>query len=269
MSSLFKALVRKVAPQLYSNSRLFYYSRLTHYGRLTESIGRLCSFRVSSGPFEGLQYFSSGRIPLVDPRPIPKLLGSFEQELHPWLETLVQRTFPLVVNVGSAEGYYAVGMALRMPNTYVIAFDPLPEARKACLRLAELNGVSDRVAVEGECNQLSLRSINLEGALIICDCEGCEIRLLDPQEIPGLAACTLIVEVHDALIPGSKESLLARFRDSHAVSIVHSTRRDPTAYPQLCNFAPSDAAIAIDEDRVLNGERVYQAWVLMKPRSVD
>jgi len=267
--SLIKRFGKNVAPRLYSRCRLFYYRRLTHYGRLTERVGRSCAFRVSSGPFEGLRYFSSGRIPLVDLHPTPKLLGSFEQELHPWLEQLVQEDFPLVINIGSAEGYYAVGLALRIPTTYVIAFDPLPEASEACARLSRLNGVSGRVTVEGECRQSVLRSIDLRGALIICDCEGCEVRLLNLQKIPALATCTLIVELHDALLPGSKESLLARFRDSHTVLFAQSTHRDPAEYTQLRNLTPDEATIALDEDRVLNGEHVSQEWVLMTPRIVD
>ena len=55
--------------------------------------------------------------------------------------------YPVVVNIGCAEGYYAVGMAGRMPDTRVDAFDIDPAAQRACGELAARRGVADRVRV--------------------------------------------------------------------------------------------------------------------------
>ena len=44
--------------------------------------------------------------------------------------------YQTVVNVGCAEGYYAIGMARLMPNSLFLAFDINPKAIECCRELA-------------------------------------------------------------------------------------------------------------------------------------
>jgi len=57
---------------------------------------------------------------------IPKLLGCYEAELHPVFAKWQAVPFRQVVNVGAAEGYYAVGCARLWPEAQVIAFETNP-----------------------------------------------------------------------------------------------------------------------------------------------
>jgi methylase of polypeptide subunit release factors len=52
-----------------------------------------------------------------------------------------------VIDIGAAEGYYAIGFARRLPAARVIASDLDPVARLLCWLLARRNGVGDRVSV--------------------------------------------------------------------------------------------------------------------------
>jgi hypothetical protein len=52
-----------------------------------------------------------------------------------------------VIDVGCAEGYYAVGMARRMPATRVLAFDLDLNTQRVCTELIAKNKVTDRVTV--------------------------------------------------------------------------------------------------------------------------
>ena len=77
----------------------------------------------------------------------PKLLGCYEQELHQVIERCIKTPYECVVNVGCGDGYYAVGLARRMPNAEIKAYD-LHEGRRAlCKSAAEENGVGGRVSV--------------------------------------------------------------------------------------------------------------------------
>ncbi|MGI8527335.1 MAG: hypothetical protein ACR2K5_14395 [Pseudolabrys sp.] len=100
---------------------------------------------VQSGPFKGMRFVERS----AEGCHVPKLLGSYERELHPYLEAAIKRGYRHVVNIGMAEGYYAVGMALRMTAAQVHVFDINEEARKVCTNVAALNGVTDRVSVGG------------------------------------------------------------------------------------------------------------------------
>src|SRR5438094_9802013 len=66
---------------------------------------------VLNGPFRGLQYPSAEAICSAI---LPKLLGSYEKELHCTIERLCNTDCSVVVDVGCAEGFYAVGFARRL-----------------------------------------------------------------------------------------------------------------------------------------------------------
>ena len=68
--------------------------------------------RVFSGPFKGMQFIDES----FENAFIPKILGIYERELHPAVEAAIALTPRLVVDIGTAEGYYAVGIARRLPT---------------------------------------------------------------------------------------------------------------------------------------------------------
>jgi hypothetical protein len=184
--------------------------------------------RVATGPFRGLRY----ALEAIGSALVPKLLGIYERELHPAIERAIAEQYELIIDVGAAEGYYAVGMAVRCPGTPVVAFEVDPRGQAATRRTAELNGVGEYLSVRGRCAPSDLVSI-LDGrrALIICDCEGDEQHLLDPVAIPALAAAAILVEVHDFVVPGVGNTLEARFAATHNLERIWQTDRAVTDFP--------------------------------------
>ncbi len=61
----------------------------------------------------------------------PMLLGTFEQELFDVISRIIEVKPKTIVNVGCAEGYYAVGLSRALPETNVIAFELIDAARTA------------------------------------------------------------------------------------------------------------------------------------------
>ena len=92
---------------------------------------------VQAGPFKGMQITRAS----AEGCHAPKLLGSYEQELHPHVEAAVLRDYRNVIVIGMAEGYYAVGLALRMPNAQVHAFDTDERTHPFCGEVSALNKV--------------------------------------------------------------------------------------------------------------------------------
>ena len=62
---------------------------------------------VQDGPFRGMEY----KCDSIWGSKYPKLVGSYEFELQPIVRYLFQKKFDTVINIGAAEGYYAVGWA--------------------------------------------------------------------------------------------------------------------------------------------------------------
>jgi precorrin-6B methylase 2 len=187
------------------------------------------------------------------------LTGTYEDELAPFIESEVARTPPLLIDVGCAEGYYAVGFARRSPMTKVIAADSLAAARDRCRDVAVRNGVE--VDVIGGITASSLNALLVPGALVICDCEGAEAQVLDPTQAPMLAQATILVELHDFVDPTISRTITKRFEDSHAIEIVAAQPKTLRHYPHLQHLAPADAWNAIQEHRP-----GVMEWALLRPK---
>ena len=87
---------------------------------------------VMQGPLKGMSFLKHS----AEGCHIAKILGTYEQPLQPYLNKAIVGTYDQIVNIGCAEGYYAVGMAQKMQNTHVTAFDLNPKAQEVCLKLA-------------------------------------------------------------------------------------------------------------------------------------
>ncbi len=212
------------------------------------------------GPFKGLQHGS---------RPQRStLVGTFERELHDWLEQLFAQPFDTVVNVGGGAGYYAAGIARRLPHATMTVFESNPAARAVVDDTLRLNGIAGRVTVLGECT-LETLSRALSGrsrTLVVMDVEGAEKTLLDPDAIPALRRATILVETHDVFVPGTHDAIRSRFAATHAIderTIVPRTMADypDELLPLLRRLMRRSALNSINEWR-----QPPSAWLLLVPR---
>jgi SAM-dependent methyltransferase len=194
---------------------------------------------VQSGPFAGMTL-----TPATTGSEIPKRLGSYEQELHPLVESWLG--YDRVLDVGCGEGWYVVGLAKAMPEADVWGFDTSPAARTACARMAAANGVE--VHVEGLATPAILQRLVQGRTLIIVDAEGGELDVLEPAAAPALHRADVLVELHDFLRPGTTQVLVDRFADREQIFIGQQPR-DPGRYPLLAGLPPADQRRAVDESR--------------------
>lgn len=167
---------------------------------------------VHSGPFAGMTYFDAAEGALL-----PRLIGCYEAELQPTLLKMREDNYETVIDIGCAEGYYAVGLSKLFPYTQIYAHDISEIAQQACKKLAAANGVSDRVVVSGIFDGNSLKKHLGKKTLVVCDIEGAEIELLDPIKYPALKEVDLIVEVHECFKPGLVQTMAERFSHSHDI----------------------------------------------------
>ncbi len=155
---------------------------------------------VQSGPFTGLVYPLDAAL---NRWCLPKLLGTYEMELHPFLYEASSRKYDCVIDIGSAEGYYAAGLA-RMLHVPVYAYDPAPEEKAYSLLMAENNGVSELVNLDDLFTVDEMRNFSDRRALVICDCEGFEGVLFRSDTVELTRNWDLIIELHrtaDVILP--------------------------------------------------------------------
>ena len=214
---------------------------------------------VMQGPLAGMDFLSQS----AEGCHIAKLLGCYEQPLQPFIEQAINLAYPTILNIGCAEGYYAVGMARRMPNTQVLAFDLNPKAQEVCTALAIKNGVLDRIEVGALFKPEDFETYANQKVLVLCDIEGAEKDLLNPEAVPALKGMDLIVESHECLVTGITQALIDRFKDTHNLTLVQDNgQRQLKDAPQwFNNLAHLDQLLATWEWR--SGAT---PWLVMKAR---
>lgn len=143
--------------------------------------------------------------------------------MHPALEKIADRPYSEIIDIGCAEGYYAVGLARMFSQTLVFAFDIDKRAQSMCLEMASLNGVEDRVKVSGACSQRRLIEFPFTGrGLIVCDCESYEKDLFDRTVAAKLNCCDVIIEVHDYIDRTISAKLKNEFEQTHNLTVFRS-----------------------------------------------
>jgi hypothetical protein len=229
---------------------------------LARQIARRTGHQVYAGPFRGMRYVEES----VGSVYWPKILGSYEKELHSTIERLVALNPQTVIDIGAAEGYYAVGMAMRIPATEIIAFEQTPEGRAHLRSLSELNGVTARLTIHGRCERDSLMQVlpKARPAVLICDVEGYERDLFGEQIVGCLNGVHLLVELHEFVVPGIAEELIRRFSETHRCQRIWQTPRRRADYPfahPLARFWP--AAYATYQLQEFRPERM--SWLYAEP----
>lgn len=238
-------------------------SRFGRYARLVRRFIRRHGLVVSGGPFVGMRYTRRAAVGQI----LAKLIGSYEEELHVAFEDLLGSGPRTLVNIGSAEGYYTVGLARAVPGALVHAFEADPGLRALCEELARENGVAHRIVLHGACTAEALAQLPQPADLVICDCEGFETEILRPDLAPWLRKASLLVELHDAFVPGTTETLSARFTATHDVRLIPEEPRDPACYPALNGLSAWETKEALDEHRRdREGRPLLMQWAVLTPR---
>lgn len=208
---------------------------------------------VKNGPFKGIKYPNPQS---VGSDLVPKLLGSYEKELQGIIiERLSNSDYSDILDIGCAEGYYAVGMLMKYPDATTHAFDIETKAQEMCQEMAECNKVAERIKIGAELSAENLAEWSFRGkALIICDCEGCEINLFDMNNRPNLIKHDLIIEVHDGISPNVTRYLKDLFKYTHKIKTIEPISDHKKAityeYEELKPFTFEERKMLLAENRL-------------------
>lgn len=194
---------------------------------------------VLNGPFKGTRYPA---IESVYSQIYPKLIGSYEHELHLVIEQFCSRRYSEILDVGCAEGYYAIGLARRIEGATVYAYDIEPTARALCRRMAKLNHVDGRVHVGEHFGTEELKRFKVtEKGLIICDCEGFEKELFTADTLESLKRFDVLIEVHDFIDVTISDYLHKLFSETHDIEVIRSV--DDIDKARTYAFLPTDLSL--------------------------
>jgi hypothetical protein len=237
--------------------------RRSPIARITRAFVAHHGLEVQGGPFAGMTYprFAVERGELV----VAQLLGSYEREIAPAIQRAVDRRFEQYVDIGASDGYYAVGFAHSVPSSTVRAYEMNPFPARVCRALAAANGADGPLELLGECRIEDLRALpDDRSSFVLCDTEGAEATLMDPEAVPLLHSASLVVELHAFAVPHVEQLIVDRFSSTHEIEIVRTEPRYIGQFPALMEVP---GVTYIDRQVAVSEFRPYpMAWAVMEPR---
>lgn len=246
-------------------NRISDYAVIQRQMLLEERVVALAQDRgVLGGPFAGMRYGNRA----FGSRLWPKLLGTYESELHPVISALIRNPPDCIIDIGCAEGYYAVGLAMNCVGSHIHAYDTADEARALTAGLAGANGVSGRVTLHGEFKVGEAAPLwEGKSCFILCDTDGAETEIFDKPCIHLLRDCALLIETHDYLREGITSGLLSRFAATHDSRVIqsHCDYADKSMRYRTSAFRESNRML---RGRFFEeGRPAPQQWIHLVPKS--
>lgn len=237
---------------------------LNHRLQLSLHVLQACGWKVISGPFKGLKF----------PPPVGgwsnvdlggMALGIYEKEVLDVISGLSEPV-ELFINLGAADGYYAVGMLSAGLAKHAVCFESDINAHKNILALAQLNNVSERVSLRGTAADNFLADVHCDQNsknLLLSDIEGGEFQIFHSEALfDQLRNFTILIEVHSPY----PECLQKASRIITASQKTHSYKWLTTTSRDLSNFSILDSLDDTNRWLLCSEGRPYRmSWLYLQP----
>jgi hypothetical protein len=233
---------------------------------LSKRVHRRLGGVVRYGPLRGLQLRTQATWGAGDRAGM--LLGLYEQMVASEIyEALRDRT--VFIDIGAADGYYAVGLVSSGRAARSVAFDKSEKARRSIRLLAQLNRVQDQVEVRGQADTDTLLAVMAPNApqdcVILCDVEGAELDVFHEAAFERLSGAFLVIEIHRSQgldVASVEAELRRRSQPLFDARTLTSGPRDPLTLDEISDFAEDDQWLICSEGR---GYR--QTWLVLSPKT--
>ena len=148
--------------------------------RISLELFKMLNGTVKYGPFKGLRLTHNpwwGQLDLGS-----QCLGLYEKEILKFIENIEDGQFTNFIDIGAADGYYAVGLLSTGKIQRSICFEKTDKGREAIFTNWKNNGAIGQLVVKAKANFESIATLtehDLERSLILIDIEGGEFELLN------------------------------------------------------------------------------------------
>jgi len=209
--------------------------------------------KLSSNPWWG--YFDT----------TSKILGEYEKTVCLKIHKILKNNKMPFIDIGAADGFYAVGVARSGLSEKTYAFEISPRGRESIKLNARLNGCIKKLIIKKEANYLSLKKIidKNKSCLVLIDIEGSEYELLSNKILKLLRHCELIIESHPHHVSNGKkmeQELISRSKKFFNSSIIERGPYNPNKFKILADLTDDERLLSLSEGRLKNPK-----WLYFKP----
>jgi hypothetical protein len=225
---------------------------------LSKVIQNITNGEVYQGPFKGMKIspdyiWGDGDIS-------SKLLGLYEHQLHESIYDIININPDILLNIGCAEGYYGVGVAQKT-NCPAVLIDVDNNYESIVNNAIQSNNIQNAIFTTNSTIENYKKYLtNKIQPVIIMDCEGAEIQLLNLETFPELKNCYILVETHDFSVENATLTITNRFTNTHNIQIIHSSPKNLNI-DIIRNFSDLDKMVLWNEWRPCE-----MTWLYMKPK---
>ncbi len=196
---------------------------------------------------------------------ITQMLGIYEEHVLERLKVFSTQGASRFVDIGAADGYFAIGMAYSKIYSKVVAFEIASFGQNKIRENSTINHCENVVSVFGEADYSSLKNLLSEDmkTSILVDIEGAEYQLLDEKMLSLLSSCYLICELHPWLVDDGyqlQRKLIERARKKFNVELIKRENYSPNIFSELDDLSDEERLIAVGEGRGKNMQ-----WLVLTP----
>lgn len=223
--------------------------------RISREVFDKCNSTVQRGLFKGLKLGPNpwwGGLDLGS-----QCLGYYEQEILELISELPDESTKIFIDIGAADGYYAVGMLLSKKAEKCICFETSALGQAAIRDAWILNGAPGELEIYGLASQtalLSLPELENRKTLVLIDIEGGEFDLLTEAVINKLADSIVIIEVHEweTDFLTNYEALIYRLRKKFNLFTIPRINKKVVDDANLRDFTDDNRQLLVSERRPSN-----------------
>jgi predicted O-methyltransferase YrrM len=233
--------------------------------RLLKHLRHLYGEKVEYGLFKGMKLGFKVWWSKYDL--ITKFLGVYEEHILDQLNRFYSTSNVPFVDIGAADGYFAVGVARLNWAEKVFAFEISPTARSTLKENAERNNCINKIDIRGEATLDEIANIITVHpcVFVLVDIEGAEYELFNDKLLDLLKHCTIIIELHPRKIEDGWSKQAKLIEDAAKLfktEILIRETYNPNTFKELSEFSDDDRLIAFSEGRKANGQ-----WLFLSPIS--
>lgn len=221
---------------------------------------------VSDGPFRGMKLSTDpwwGGFDLIS-----KILGNYEPHVIEHILALADKDISTFVDIGSADGYFPIGLTFNDIFQKAYAFEISAEARAKMQTSIEHNGCSEKIVIGEEANAETLQRVldTYSETVTLIDIEGAEYDFLSDEVLNMLQTSYVICELHPWLATDGErkqQELISRASKIFHVSFLQRKSYEPNKFSSLDEFSDDERLLACSEGRPRNMQ-----WIALEPRNL-
>ena len=195
-----------------------------------------------------------------------KLLGIYEEEVQKEILALQKDSLTkkdILINLGSADGYHAIGLLKSKLFESVIVFDKDKESFESFKENLEANNLKSNISYHGEADENfieNLSNLEFDNCFFLIDIEGDEFKILNHNNLNKIKKSNIILEFHEKF-DERDEKFINMLKSIFKIKIFINESKNVNKFEILQKLNDVDRVLTTNENRIC-----VMKWIVCTPK---